>query len=187
MRGHLCNLSFTAFTAFVTVLAACSTGPQQSTIPWQLPDGFPTAVYPPPLPALAEGGAILAGCPNPAGLEELERVSSSTAIMLLEGLWSDDEELTQRAADPALWPNLADISPREVRPQLSWLDGPVVPASESPFASSLMHQCGETLVKASWTFTVCPSECMDNSSASLKEDYFLISRAGRLLIWAVWP
>jgi hypothetical protein len=127
------------------------------------------------LAALAEGGAILASCPNPAGLEELEGVPEDTAISLLDQLWSGDANQARRAADPGLWPVLTDVSPRGVRPQLSWLYGPVEPASESPYASSLVHQCGETLVKVSWTFTVCSPKCMVNGAASLKEDFFLLS------------
>ncbi len=186
MKG-LSNLIIASIAALVLFLAACSTSPNQSPSARELPNGFPAEVYLSPLPTLAEGGAILAGCPNPAGLEELEVVPEDTAIALLDQFWSGDANQARRAADPGLWPVLADISPREVRPQLSWLDGPVKHASESPYASSLVRQCGETLVKASWTFTICPAECVDNSSASLKEDFFLLSRGGQLLIWAVWP
>ena len=187
MRGSLGNLFLASFVAFAMVLAACSIGPNESSSARELPEGFVAAVYPPPVSTLAEGGAILAGCPNPSGLEELEGVPDDTAIALLESLWSEDASLSQRASDPALWPILTDLAPRQAQPQPSWLDGSAVPASQSQYASSLAQQCGEALVNASWTFTVCPSPCINNASASLKEDFFVLSRAGQLLIWAIWP
>ncbi len=187
MRGSLGNLFLASFVVFAMVLAACSTGSNESPSARELPEGFAPAVYPPPVATLAEGGAILAGCPNPSGLEELEGVPDDTAIALLESLWSEVATLSQRASDPALWPILTDLAPRQMQPQPSWFDGPAVPASLSQYARSLAQQCGETLVNASWTFTVCPGPCINNTSASLKEDVFVLSRAGQLLIWAIWP
>jgi hypothetical protein len=187
MSNGFSNFITASLGVSVMFLSACSAGANQSPSVRELPTGFPAEVYAPPLPTLAEGGAILAGCPNPAGLEELEGVPEDTAIALLDQFWSGDSNQAHRAADPGLWPILVDISPREVRPKLSWLDGPVKPAFESPYASALVHQCGETLVKVSWTFAVCSPKCMVNGSASLKEDFFLLSRSGQLLIWAVWP
>jgi len=155
--------------------------------PAEFVQSFSSEVYPPPSPTLAEGGALLAGCPNPDGLEHLGEVPVDIAIGLLTDLWSGDAERARRATDPGLWPLLDDMSARLEEPNASWLDGAAIPASQSPYARALAHQCGEPLVIVSSMLRVCPPGCVAFNSASLKEDYFLLSRTGHVLIWALWP
>jgi hypothetical protein len=187
MRLGPTSLGPVALAGSAMILAACAASTDQAPPQMELPEGLSPEVYLPPMPPVAEGGAILSGCPNPAGLDRLEGVTDEDAVSLLDQLWSEDADQARRASDPGFWPVLGDVSPREADPQPGWLVGPVRPASESPYAGSLTQQCGETLVQAAWAFTVCPPGCKAQSSSSLEEDYFLISRSGQLLIWAVWP
>jgi len=176
-----------AYAAGLLLLCACASQPGPSVTPWEPPVGFPTEVYPPPSPTLAEGGTLLGGCPNPDGLEELEGVPDEIALGLLRDFWSADAERARRATDPGLWPLLGDLSSRREEADASWLDGPAMPAAQSSYAPALARQCGEGLVTASWTLRVCPPGCLAFNSASLQEDYFLLSWAGHVLIWAIWP
>ena len=187
MRSPLLKMALPAVVVVLVILPACTARPQRGAAACELPPGLPTAVYLPPSPTLAEGGALLGGCPNPAGLEDVDGIPDDGAVALVNDFRSGDCERARQAADPALWPILGQCQGRPEPVTASWLDGPAQPARESPYVTSLAHQCGEDLVEASWDLRVCPGPCSSNSSESLKEDYFLLSRAGRLLIWALWP
>jgi hypothetical protein len=181
------SLLLIAYIALAAILVACARNVDEARSPAQPNEGFPADIYPSPIPPIAEGGAILDACPNPDGLERLSGITDQEVISMLQQLWSDDTNQARRVSDPGFWPVLSAVSLRDANPQSAWLDGHVRPAAESPFASSLAQQCGEALIDLAWTFTVCTPECQAQNSSSLKEDYFIISRGGQLLVWAVWP
>jgi hypothetical protein len=172
---------------WVVLAAACSSEPNAISSPQSISPAFPSEVYPPPAPTLSEGGAILSACPSREGIERLTVVADSEVVSLLRKLWSGDTQAARRVTDPGLWPVLSDLSAKSTQPGLGWLASPPKPASESPYANALARQCGDALVRASWTSTVCPGDCQDQTSASLNEDLFLLSRGGTLLVWAIWP
>jgi hypothetical protein len=167
--------------------SACTVSSIQSATPEPVSEVLPSQVYPPPAPTLATGGAILAGCPHSAGVDQLAAVTVSDVTTLLQQLTSEDPATARRAADPGFWPALATPILPAGQPDEPRLLGLPEPASASPYAGALAHQCGRPLVDVSWTFTVCPGPCDEQGSASLNEDFFLLSRYGTLLIWAMWP
>lgn len=171
----------------LVVLAACTTAMPAVDTSWELPPGFAAGIYLPPSPTLAAGGALLGGCPNSQGLERVESISADDALALLNDFWSGDTERARRSTDPGMWSILGDIQPRASRVTEDWLDGEGTPASQSPYAGALARQCGEALLGVSWTLRVCPGPCSASASASLREDFFLLSRADQILIWAWWP
>jgi hypothetical protein len=147
----------------------------------------PAEAYPAPYPTLSQGGAILAGCPNPAGLQELPGVTEETAVALLTDFRSGDIDRARDVSDPGIWPIIPDLPPSPVQPEVAWLDGSPYPASHSPYAEAIANQCGEPLLKMSWAFTICDPACNVSHSQSLEEEYFVLSRADHLLIWTLWP
>ncbi|MEW6406416.1 MAG: hypothetical protein AB1649_31920, partial [Chloroflexota bacterium] len=59
--------------------------PTATPTAWIAPSGFPTDVYPPPLP-VAEGvvmSPLSAGCPNPAGLERADQLPLNAVLEVL--------------------------------------------------------------------------------------------------------
>jgi hypothetical protein len=187
MQPCLRRLLFAPFIAVFLLLASCATGTREFVSSPEPATQSPAEAYPAPYPTLSPGGAILAGCPNPAGLQELPGVTEETAVALLTDFRSGDIDRARDVSDPGIWPIIPDLPPSPVQPEVAWLDGSPYPASHSPYAEAIANQCGEPLLKMSWAFTICDPACNVSHSQSLEEEYFVLSRADHLLIWTLWP
>jgi hypothetical protein len=148
---------------------------------------FPTEIYPDPVKRTGAGAVFFDWCPNPVGLRHVSDLPSDTAISLINGLHSGDTHTEKVVTDPALWPVMDQYAYVADQIDLSWLDGTIRPASASAYATVLAAQCGQGIIDYSWTARICPEPCSQNTSESLKEDYFFLDRAGVFLIWFLWP
>ncbi len=161
--------------------------PTSSMVPSAQPVTFPTEVYPDPVNRTGSGAVSFDWCPNPAGLEQVPDFPADAMIKLINELLSANMEMEKAVTDPAAWPLLDQYAYGSEQIDASWLDGAPQPASNSPYADVLAGQCGQSTINLSWTVTVCPEPCSANTSESLKQDYFFLTRAGTPLIWIVWP
>ncbi|MCC6192568.1 MAG: hypothetical protein IT318_26380 [Anaerolineales bacterium] len=150
---------------------------------------LPADVYPPPVATLQAIGLDDRGCPNPAGVEGEAVLDAAAALAVMRAYFSADPATAQQARDPVLWPagDSATTPLPEAELQPEWFEPPW-PAAESPYAGVLRTHCGEETLAASWTVVYCRGDCnAPRLSVSLMEDYFLLRRAGRWLVWYVWP
>lgn len=155
--------------------------------PWVLPPGFADTTYPSPLPVAP--GVVLSlsgGCPNPAGIEQVNQVSLNSILQILGSLGSGDLNTMRHASDPAYWSTLQTTQWRRDPWPRDWIGTPQ-PASRSPYADLLTNACGKPIVETSWWVKLCPGPCQDPKVAaaeSLTGHLFIIKRQGTPLAWA---
>lgn len=154
------------------------------------PIEFPEEDYPPPLPLLFGAWPATSGCPNHAGLQDVDDLPAEAVIHAVGELLYTGDKLRERAvSDPALWPLLpfASRSERSMSGSVdeNWIDS-VLKTNQTDYAKLVINQCGEKTAGVTWVAKICPGPCAANPSESLKDDLFFIQRNGRWLVWALY-
>jgi hypothetical protein len=158
-----------------TVRPLAVTTPLAATLPAEGGPGFPAALYPPDVP-VAHPGAGLAACPSSHGLEPFSPAAEAAARQLA-GQWGTGFSVELQGSDRAWWPGVvADFtgSGREGRGTVET----VSPAREDLYASTVGHDCGESLVSDSLVIVLGPS-----AYSTAVSHLYLLNRDGTPLVY----
>jgi len=125
---------------------------------------------------VAHPGAGLAACPSSHGLEPFSPAAEAAARQLA-GQWGTGFSVELQGSDRAWWPGVvADFtgSGREGRGTVET----VSPAREDLYASTVGHDCGESLVSDSLVIVLGPS-----AYSTAVSHLYLLNRDGTPLVY----
>ncbi|MGH2849779.1 MAG: hypothetical protein ACRDLP_04105, partial [Solirubrobacteraceae bacterium] len=143
------------------------------------PGGFPPAIYPPPV----HSRGALPACPNPAGLEPINRELTSAAVASARRYDHTSQALDLRASDRAWWPQVRSMW-HAGRPQLGHeiVDGSE-PLGRSAYSTIVRSSCGSSLVSRSTIVVVGPPHAR---CAACRTHLFFLGRRGRALLYYLY-